>query len=171
MSETARARDRLKEYIVGDFIFDLGAGGSACHPRAITLDMPQPYCPSLEGHPQILRGDYRDMPFICEDVATTVWASHILEDWSIAEQIVIVNEWKRILKCFGNLIILCPNETTYAQVCRDTGQPHNDNHKLSDYSLEMFKREVLPHTGSWEILYENPLVDTYSWNIVLKKLP
>src|ERR1044072_9835393 len=172
MSETALCRDRLKEYIIGDFVFDLGAGGSSCLPgKAITLDMPQPYCPPLEGMNQILRGDYRKLEFICDEAATTVWSSHCIEDWHIPEQIIIVHEWKRILRCFGNLIIIAPDEKVYAEHCRKSGQCHNDNHKLVDYSLELFKREVLPHTGRWEILYENPLVDTYSWNLVLQKLP
>lgn len=171
MSETAAARNRLKEYIVGDFILDMGFGGTSCHPRAVTLDMPNPYCPSLEGHRQILRGSYAAMPYICEDAFDTLWSSHCIEDWTIPEQIILVNEWKRILRCEGNLIIIAPDEKVYAEHCRNSGQPHNDNHKISDYSLQKFKDEVLPHTGAWDILYETPLVDVYSWNIVLKKLP
>lgn len=172
MSETARCRDRLKEYIIGDFILDLGFGGSSCSPgKAITLDMPQPYCPSLEGHEQILRGSYTKLDFICDQAATTVWSSHCIEDWTIEEQIVLINEWKRILRCGGNLILIAPDEKIYADVCHRTGQVHNDNHKIADYSLDKFKSEVLPRTGRWEVLYENPLVDEYSWNLVLKKLP
>ena len=172
MSETKRCRDRLREYMVGDYILDLGFGGSSCWPgKAISMDMPVPYCPSLEGHKQILRGDYRNLDFIGDDAMTTVFASHALEDWVREEQIVIVNEWKRVLECGGNLIIVCPDEQVYAECCRKNNQIYNQNHKISQYSLEYFKKEILPYTGRWETLLETPLVDEYSWNWVGKKLP
>lgn len=170
MSETARCRDRLSQYIVGDFILDAGAGGSACHPRAITLDMPQPYCPSLEGHPQILQGDYRSMPFICDNSVTALWNSHCIEDWLVPDQINLMKEFRRVLRPGGNLILIAPDEQVYRNVCKTTGQNYNENHKLEFYSLSYFKEHVLPHTGSWEVLYEIPLVDEYSWNCVLRKI-
>lgn len=133
------------------------------------MDMPVPYCPSLEGHKQIFRGDYRKLDFLCDESMTTVFCSHGLEDWLTPEQIIIVNEWKRVLECGGNLVIVCPVEKVYRKHCDETGQCYNQNHRCNS-SLEQFKRDVLPHTGSWEILYENPLVDVYSWNIALRKL-
>ncbi len=79
MSETARARDRLAEFIKGPHILDVGFGGTACHPDAITLDMPKGYCPSIEGHRQILRGDARDLSFICDGRPSTgSWSSHLM---------------------------------------------------------------------------------------------
>jgi len=171
MSETSRCRDRLKEYLIGDFVLDCGFGGSSCLPgKALTMDMPIPYCPSLEGHQQTFKGDYRNLDFLCDEVVSALWNSHVVEDWIVSDQIALIKEFRRVLKSGGNLIIICPDEAVYRGICDRTGQCHNDNHKISNYSLELFRREVLPHTGSWEVLLEIPLIDEYSWNLILRKI-
>lgn len=169
MSETALAKKHLSKYIIGDFILDIGFGGSACHPKAITLDMPVGYCPSLEGHPQILRGDCKNLSFICDNAFTTIWNSHIIEDHNFATQIVVIKEWRRILRPGGHLITIAPDEAVYSAHCRETGQDYNLAHVEPTMGLKAFKEQVIAHTGDWELVHENPLIDTYSFHLVLRK--
>ena len=169
MSETALARVHLSKYIIGDFILDIGFGGTACHPKAITLDMPIGYCPSLEGHPQILRGDAKNLNFICDNAFTTVWNSHIIEDHNFETQRAAILEWKRILKPGGHLITIAPDEAIYSAHCKATGQPYNLAHVEPTMGLAAFNHHVIAHTGPWEAIHENPLIDTYSFHSVLRK--
>ena len=46
---------------------------------------------------------------------------------------------------------------------------YNMSHKNGDFTLQTFKSKIVAVTGNWEILYECPLIDTYSWHLVLKK--
>jgi SAM-dependent methyltransferase len=169
MSETALAKIHLEKYIIGDFILDVGFGGSACHPKAITLDMPVGYCPSLEGHRQVLRGDCKNMPFICDNAFDTLWNSHIIEDHTFEVQAQILREWWRILRPGGHLITVAPDEAVYSAHCRNTGQPYNLAHVEPTMGLIAFKKQVVSKTGPWEHVHENPLIDTYSFHLVLRK--
>ena len=169
MSETALAREHLFQYIQGDIILDLGFGGTACHPKALTFDMPVGYCPSLEGHKQILQGDCRNLSFICDGAIDCLWSSHLIEDFTFAEQEVILREWRRVLKVGGTLITVAPDQQVYAAHCAKTGQPYNEAHRENSMGLSTFN-EVVHRVGAWETLHQNPLIDTYSFHSVLKKI-
>ena len=167
-SETAAARGVLAEFCVGIGI-DIGFGGDAIVPTAITFDLPQMYCPSFEGHRQILRGDCRRLDFICDQAFDWVYSSHLIEDFFYADQIGIITEWRRCLAPGGVLILNCPNQRRFLAHCAATGQSINEAHKETDYSLRGFIDHVLVFTGTWETIYENDSVGAYSWHLVARK--
>lgn len=168
MSETKPARDVLAKFCTGTGI-DIGFGGSAITPTAITFDMAKGYCPSLEGHTQILRGNCRSMPFICDNAFDYVYSSHLLEDFTYEELIPILQEWSRILKVGGLLVTNCPDQQKFLAHCKATGQSLNLAHKEQDFSLDNF-RKVVKKVGNWEEIFSEPKAGPYSWYLVLKKL-
>lgn len=168
MSETRAARPFLEKYCQ-NFGIDIGFGGSSITPTAITFDLPQSYVGSYEGHKQILRGDCRSFPYICDEVFDYVYSSHVLEDFTYQELIPILTEWRRILKKGGNLVTNCPDQQKFLAHCKKTGQPGNAAHKEQDFSLNTF-RNVVNKVGKWEEIYVHPEGGAYSWYLVLKKI-
>lgn len=148
---------------------DLGFGGSAIVPHALTMDMEHPYCPSLEGHKQFFKGDCRNLSFLCDEVMDWLFSSHLLEDFSYIDLIGIIHEWRRVLKRGGLLIINCPDQQKFLAHCAATGQGVNLAHHEQDFSLENFKSKIVCQTP-WEIVFEEPSFGPYSWLLVLKKL-
>lgn len=168
MSETALARPVLAKYCQEPFGVDLGFGGDAIVPHAITFDMESPYTNVGEAR-QILKGSVKDLSCFASNGLDWVYSSHLLEDWTYKQLIPIVTGIRRILKPGGLFISNCPDEKIYAAHCKATGQGYNLAHQNFDFSLETFKEEVLPYCGPWEIVYENPLTDIYSWHLVVRK--
>ena len=167
VSETSAVRELLAPYCA-DPCLDIGFGGSAITSRAITLDMNRPYCPSLEGHRQILRGDARCLPFICDEAFETVYSSHLVEDFTYAALEKVLTEWRRILRTGGNLVICAPDQQKFLAHCAKTGQALNSAHKEPDFSLRTFA-EVLVKTGNWLSLVTAENLGPYSWAIVARK--
>jgi SAM-dependent methyltransferase len=155
MSEAAMARDALEKYCVGIGI-EFGAGGDPLSKNSITQDQFQPYT-KVGDVKQILRGDCRAVPYVCDE-------------FTYEELVPIILEWRRILKPGGFLIMNCPDQRVFKRHITLTGQGDNEAHREKCMSLFTFKDRVLAHTGAWEILYECPLRDGYSWHLVCKKI-
>jgi predicted SAM-dependent methyltransferase len=164
MSETSKCRARLASYCSG-FGLDLGYGGDPIVPWAITFDLKQPY--AHEGdHPQNLAGDARDLSMFVNGVFDFVFSSHLLEDFINTEE--ILREWARVLKPGGNLVIYCPDEPTYREHCKLSGQAHNDMHKINNFSLNHVRR-ALANISDLFIVYSIDLIDLYSFEVVARK--
>lgn len=168
MSETKAARSVLSRFCNG-LGLDIGFGGSAIVESAITFDMPQPYTFLEERHKQILQGDCRHLEFICNNVLDYIYSSHLLEDFTYAELIPILTEWRRTLKPGGLLVINCPDQQKYVKHCQITGQGYNSAHKENDFSLETFKKTA-HQVGQWNQIFEQPEAGAYSWYLVLEKV-
>ncbi len=168
-SETSQCREVLSPFCKG-LGLDIGAGGDAIVPDAITMDLNQPYCPPLDSVPQILRGDARDLSGFCDGVLSYIFSSHLVEDFFFNDLVKIIREWKRTLKVGGVLVINAPNQQVFLEHCARTGQGTNENHKEPSFSIETFKGEILSKTGPWKILLEVPHAPPYSFYIVAQKL-
>lgn len=168
MSETAQCRGRLAPFCTGMGL-DVGFGGDPIAPHAITMDLPTPYT-SVGKSPQHLSGDCRELYWFRNGVLDFIFSSHLIEDFEYLEQARIIKEWLRVLKVGGRIVLYQPDELVYSTHCRATGQPYNLAHKESDFSLATFKDKVLKWGGfNVAIDYENPQVETYSWEIVIRK--
>lgn len=164
MSETSKCRDRLSKYCNG-FGIDLGFGGDPIVPWAICFDLPQPY--AHEGdHPQNMAGDARDLSMFFDNVFDFVFSSHLLEDFEETE--AVLREWARVLKPGGNLILYCPDEPTYREHCRLSGQPHNEAHKIDNFSLNHVRRAIAK-IPSLFIVCAIDQIDLYSFEVVARK--
>ena len=166
MSETSKHRDWFLPYTEGHGM-DVGFGGDALTPNCITFDMPQPYT-SVGTSAQHLGGDARKIP-LKSDILDWLYNSHLIEDFSYSDQIPMVQEWLRVLKPGGRLLILAPDQQRFLAHCAATGQSINDNHKEADYSLKTFKKRVLKAGNiRAQVIAEEDFAD-YSWGVVLEK--
>jgi hypothetical protein len=167
MSETSRARATFLPYCKG-YGLDLGFGGDKIQPSAIGVDLPVPYTHVGED-PVQLGGDARRLVWFRDEVLDYVYSSHLLEDFPPQETRTILLEWLRVLKVGGHLALNLPDEQVYRAHCKATGQSYNSAHSVPDFSLDWLKKEVLATIPGIEIIYGNPLANTYSFEIVIRK--
>ena len=163
-SETSKCRSRLAKYCKGNGL-DLGFGGDAITPNAVRVDFPAPYS-KTKGEIVQLGGDCCNLEWFRDETLDFVYSSHLLEDFEDTES--ILKEWLRVLKPKGLLIIFCPDEQVYRRHCINTGQTYNYCHKHADFSLQKVKT-ILKKLGQTNIIHEIPLIDKYSWDLVIQK--
>jgi len=169
-SETSGVRHLLARYCIGSGV-DIGYGGDPIVPSAICFDMERPYADVGES-PQHLSGTAYSLPFK-DEVLSYVYSSHLIEDFEYEAQQALMDEWGRVVKTGGLIIICAPDEVRYRAHCEKTGQSINCAHVNTDYSLENFKARVLKLLGLevFEVVMERDHVglNDYSWCIVLEK--
>lgn len=168
MSETAAARPYLKKYCQEPLGLDIGFGGDAIVPHALTFDQPQPYT-NVGGDKQILRGDCRHLSMFCDESLDWIYSAHLLEDFTYGDLIPIIQEWRRVLKPGGLLVTNCPDQKRFKAYIALHNQGDNLAHKEPDFSLQTFRDRVLRHTGPWKVIDEMPDDGKYSWYQVLQK--
>jgi len=157
-SETSKCRRRLAPFCTGY--------GVAITPHAIRVDFPIPYA-DVGSFPVQLGGDAKQLSWFRDDCLDFVYSSHLLEDYEDTE--AALREWLRVLKPGGHLVTFCPDEQIFRKHCSTTGQPYNPAHKHANFSLALVKG-ILANIGQTKNIYENPLVDVYSWELVSVKL-
>jgi SAM-dependent methyltransferase len=167
-SETSVARPTLAQYCVGKGL-DIGFGGDAITDNAWSFDQPVPYT-TVGRDRQIFRGDCRKLSFLCDGSLDFIYSSHLLEDFTYADLIGIISEWRRVLAPNGVLIINCPDQKRFIRHCAETGQSINDAHKEADFSLRTFMDRVLVFAGVWNVIHQKDDVPPYSWHLVLRKV-
>ena len=167
MSETSLARTRLLPYCSG-YGLDLGFGGDKVQPSAIGVDLPVPYT-HVGNDPVQLGGDARKLVWFRDDVLDYVYSSHLLEDFPPQQTRTIILEWLRVLKVGGRLVLYLPDEQIYRVHCKATGQSYNASHSVPEFSLSWLKNNVLATIPGIEIVHSNPKVETYSFEVVIRK--
>lgn len=165
VSETSKCRARLAPFCTG-YGVDLGFGGDPITPHAIRVDFPRPYT-EVGNNPVQLGGDAANLVWFRDGTLDFVFSSHLLEDFD--DTAAPLREWLRVLKPGGRLIIFCPDEARYRVHCERTGQFHNPNHKHAHFSLDYVKG-LLAQIGGTRVIHEAPVVDIYSWDLVVEKL-
>jgi len=167
VSETSKCRARLAPFCVG-YGLDLGFGGDPITPAAVRMDMPRPYADYLgAAHPVQLGGDVADLRWFRDGVLDYVYSSHVLEDFTDVQ--AVLSEWLRVLRPGGRLVIYCPDEQVYRRHCAATGQPYNLHHVHADFSLA-YVQHALGRLARTRELHSAPLIEVYSWEIVVEKL-
>ncbi len=128
-SEVGKHRSQIAKYCVGNGL-DLGSAGAPCVPSAVQVELPNPYCPFLETeYPPQLRGKAEDLYWFKDGVLDYVMSSHLLEDWSEADQPKVLAEWGRVLKKGGYLIILVPEISMWHAIVAANKNRENLAHK------------------------------------------
>ena len=164
VSETSKCRARLAPFCRGEGV-DLGFGGDPITRDAIRVDLPNQYGAVGDWAAQ-LRGSADHLHWFRDGTLDYIFSSHVLEDFQDTE--AVLREWWRVLKPGGKLIIFCPDEQVYRTHCRKTGQYYNQHHVHADFSLAKVRRH-LEQIGPHRVLHEIPLVDIYSWDLVVEK--
>lgn len=171
MSEQVWCRERLAQYCVGNGA-DLGFGGAPILPTAICIDRPEGHperavVPTVPVPPTHFVGDVRDLPFK-DGTLDYVFSSHVLEDF--VDTRAVLNEWVRVVKRGGHIVLYLPDQQTYVRHCEAEGSLPNAAHKLPYFSLEWVK-ECAQGLGI-EVIHELWPVpgNAYSFDLVFRKL-
>ena len=164
-SETSKVRDSLSIYCQGNGL-DIGFGGDPIVKTAITIDLPNPYA-KYEKNPHHLKGSGDNLYWFRNDVLDYVYSSHLLEDFEDTEK--VVNEWLRVIKPNGYLVLFLPNEILYREYCYKNGNKPNQNHIHLNFSLEYIKN-ILQQRKDVKIIKELEPSNIYSFELVIQKL-
>jgi ubiquinone/menaquinone biosynthesis C-methylase UbiE len=135
MSETAKHRHLVLDFCLGNGI-DIGCGIDPVVPWAIAFDLPpkdyEKYAKRDARHLN-WRGDCRQLPLFNE-TANWIHASHVLEDF--AEWRPVLEEWSRVLKVGGYLMIAVPDHIRFRAAVAN-GQGDNLSHKHESHVGEL----------------------------------
>jgi len=164
VSETSKCRSSLAQYCQGDGV-DIGYGGDPIVPHAICMDLPQGYA-HYGNHIQHLHGDARDLHWFRSNSLDWIYSSHVLEDFEDTK--AVLEEWLKVVKFGGNLVLYLPDEQTYRAYCQSQGKPPNIHHIHKDFSLSYVK-ECLAQRSDIEIIHERFPVGIYSFELVVRK--
>lgn len=164
--ETTKVRELLKHYVFEKNGLDLGFGGDPIIDTAITLDMPQPY-QHIGRYPQNLRGDATSLYWFKDGVLDYVFSSHLLEDFKDPRP--IVEEWSRVLRIGGFLILLLPNQSRYEDYCKSISEIPNQNHSNPDMSLVWMLEFLKKNFPELHLVEGSDIQDDYGFYIVLEK--
>lgn len=148
MSETAKHRHLVRDYCKGNGV-DLGSSGEPIVPWAIEVDLPiDQYKHYNTTRPEAnihWRGDATDLPFY-DEMLDWVHSSHLLEDFK--DWNPPLDEWKRVLKRGGFMIISVPDHERFRAAVR-AGQGDNLGHKH-----ESHVGELSSYFKGWKILMD-----------------
>lgn len=136
-SETAKYRHLTAPYCSGAGV-DIASQGVPVVPWAIQFDLPEnEFLHYSSGHPPAspipLRGHADRLPFV-DNSLDFVYSSHYIED--VYDWNPLLNEWIRVLKPGGNLIILLPDKKLWNEAIAK-GQPPNCAHRHESYAGEL----------------------------------
>jgi len=168
-SETSKFRILLAKYCQGSGL-DIGFGGDAITPNAISMDLAKPYTKTGNGSLN-LRGDAKNLCWFKNNVLDYIYSSHLLEDFYETEE--VLKEWRRVIKPRGFLILLLPDEQRYRKYRQSLGKTGNPKHKHSNFSLEKVK--LILKSINMKIIKEyDPLIykpenSDYNFAIIAKK--
>lgn len=164
-SETSKVRNSLKIFCNGNGI-DIGFGGDPIIQSAITVDLPSPYA-KYKNNPLHLRGSGDNLYWFKDNVLDYVYSSHLLEDFENTEE--VINEWLRVIKIGGNLVLFLPDEQVYREYNKKLGKNPNHNHVHDHFSLEFIK-DIIKSRDDVKIIHEVAISNIYSFELVLKKI-
>ena len=165
VSETNKCRSSLAKYCKGDGL-DIGYGGDPIVKSAICIDLPRPYA-KYRKYPQHLHGDARDLYWFKNQCLDYVFSSHLLEDFKNTE--IVLNEWIRVLKLGGYLVLYLPDEQKYRNYCKKKGVPSNIHHMHEDFSIDYINK-ILKKRTDIEIIHTRFPAGIYSFELVIQKV-
>jgi SAM-dependent methyltransferase len=163
-SETSKCRDYLTPFCSGAGL-DIGYGGDPIVPTAICLDLPERYA-RYNDYPQHLHGNAQSLYWFTDECLDYVYSSHVLEDFEDTR--AVLDEWLRVIRPGGHLILYLPDEQTYRSYCYQQGKPPNIHHIHDNFSLDYIKK-CLSHRDDFDIVHERFPVGIYSFELVLRK--
>lgn len=166
VSETSKCRATLAPFCQGDGL-DVGFGGDPIVSHAICMDMLNAYARYQE-HVQHLHGDAANLHWFRDGCLDFVYSSHVLEDFPDTR--AVLEEWLRVIKPGGRLVLYLPDEQAYRAHCRSQGKPPNIHHVHEDFSLAYLKQCLGPRPDI-EIVHERFPVGIYSFELVIQKKP
>jgi predicted SAM-dependent methyltransferase len=156
--------NEAKKFITPDMNgLDVGSGGTPIFIQSISLDDDKPaqYSELVQ-----LKGNAANLYWFRDGVLDYLFSSHCFEDFVPADRVAVMQEWIRVIKPSGFLLLDLPTEVEYRAWCVEAGQVRNMDHKDPNFSVETIRdlmnknfpnlKEVhfLKHGWSFFIVYK-----------------
>ncbi|MEN6373912.1 MAG: glycosyltransferase family 9 protein [Smithella sp.] len=119
-------------------ILDVGCGMDQLLPNCDTFDMDKPYT-SIDPIELTYRGDAETITKYVNKKYDILYSSHLLEDFE--NTTTVLNEWKKIIKDDGIMVLLLPDQQRYVQKCKIFHEKPNEHHKIDDFGLGYMKEQ------------------------------
>jgi ubiquinone/menaquinone biosynthesis C-methylase UbiE len=165
-SETAKVRHMVLPFCKG-YGCDIGFGGDKIKKDAVGIDLPSPYASTGSDKIDIACDVMKEPIPVADNSFDYVYSSHLIEDFE--DTLKGLNEFIRVVKPGGNLILVFPDQQRYEQICKKTGQPLNLYHKHADMGMELMK-SVLTRANIkyYDLLLESNCEIDYNVVMVMK---
>ena len=137
-SETSKVRHLVLPYCLG-YGADIGFGGDKIvKENCVGVDFEVPYANTGGDKVDVAcKVGTEPLPF---ETGTFdyVYSSHLIEDFADTEK--ILNDFIRVLKDEGNLVLVFPDQQKYEAYCKANYQPLNSMHVHKTMGLEFMKK-------------------------------
>jgi ubiquinone/menaquinone biosynthesis C-methylase UbiE len=166
-SETSKVRHLVINYCQGQGC-DIGFGGDKIKKEDCKgIDYAQPYAYTGKDKVDIACDVMNEKIPVNDNTFDYVYTSHLIEDFTDTKQ--ALEEFIRILKPEGTLILVFPDQKLYEEVCYKTGQSLNIHHIHKDMGLAfMYTRlQEIPYITYDNLFISNCEID-YNVVMVLK---
>lgn len=131
--ETSSVKHIILPYIEKDcYGIDIGFGGDLIREDFVSCDLPVPYG-DYEGYKIDIPCDVSQGIPVKDNTFDVVYSSHLIEDFENTEE--ILEEFIRILKDQGTLILVFPDQKKYEENCKLHGEIPNAAHKIKYMGL------------------------------------
>lgn len=139
-SETSKVRHWVIDFCSGKGC-DIGFGGDKIKKdNCDGIDYAKPYAYTGEDKVDIACDLFNEKIPVKNDTYDYVYSSHLIEDFPDTK--ATLEEFIRILKNGGNLILVFPNQKLYEEYCMKTGQTLNPHHVHKDMGLEFMMNRL-----------------------------
>jgi ubiquinone/menaquinone biosynthesis C-methylase UbiE len=139
-SETSKVRHLVIEYCKG-YGCDIGFGGDKISKEnCIGIDYASPYTNTGKDKVDIACDVINERIPVGDNTFDYVYTSHLIEDFKDTRK--GLEEFIRILKPGGSLILVFPDQPVYEKYCRRNGQPLNLYHVHKEMGLEFMLRKL-----------------------------
>jgi ubiquinone/menaquinone biosynthesis C-methylase UbiE len=166
-SETSKVRHLVINYCQGQGS-DIGFGGDKIKKvDCIGIDYAQPYAYTGKDKVDIACDVMNEKIPVADNTFDYVYTSHLIEDFTDTKR--ALEEFIRILKPEGNLILVFPDQKVFEEVCYKTGQPLNIHHIHKDMGLAFMQNRLqeIPYITYDNLFISNCEID-YNVVMVLK---
>ena len=166
-SETAKVRHLVLEYCQG-YGCDIGFGGDKVKKvDCIGIDYAQPYTTTGKDPVDIACDVMNEKIPVPDDTFDYVYSSHMIED--VEDTGSVLQEFIRILKPGGNLVLVFPDQPKYEKYCRRRGQPLDMCHVHADMGLTYMHQQLKQVSAiTYSTLIESNCAIDYNVVMVLK---
>lgn len=169
-SETAKVRHLVLPYCNG-LGCDVGFGGDKVKKdNCLGIDFKKPYAFAGDDKVDIACDLSKESIPVQDSYFDYVYSSHLIEDFPDTER--VLEDFMRILKSNGHLILVFPDQPEYEKTCLATGQPLNTYHVHKNmgarFMLEAMDRVNQRHNYTMDVLLASDCEIDYNVVIVAR---
>lgn len=166
-SETSKIRHWVINYCVG-LGCDIGFGGDKIvKQNCIGIDYKTPYANTGKDKVDISCDVMHERIPVNDNHFDYVYSSHLIEDFTDTK--VALEEFIRVLKSNGSLILVFPDQQVYEETCSKTGQPINQHHVHKEMGLNFMLQKMNEIENiDYQILFKSNCEIDYNVVIVAK---